>query len=1059
MPLAILTNYMHSTSRDQTASYIGITLLSIAVFIIDFFTRVGIAEWVFYLIPVIMSAFQRRKYFPFIVAAVQLVLIAAGFVASPEGINENIAMINRAFCAISVFAAAFLAHRVVAERLTAQRLSWLQQGHNEVATSVQGEQDIDETGDNLLRALARYVDAQVGVLYRIDGERLVLTGSFAMQSAAAELPVRHGLAGEAVRDREAVVVRDIPDGYIKYGSATGGAIPRQLLIAPLTASGQVQGVLELGFAGEDRSLEKELALAKVIMETAGIGLRSALYRRHLKELLEETQRQAEELQAQHEELRVANEELEEQGRVLLESQTRLENQQAELEQTNVQLEEQAQHLERQKAELVQAQRAMEINAEELAKSNRYKSEFLANMSHELRTPLNSSLILSQILIENKTGTLTEEQVRYARTIHASNNDLLALINEILDLSKIEAGHVDILPEPVSIAGILEPLRQSFEPIAKEKDLAFTVGVAAGAPATFITDVQRLQQILKNLLSNAFKFTERGEVILHVAAAANDCIAFSVRDSGIGIPEHQQGVIFEAFRQADGTTSRKYGGTGLGLSISRELARLLGGDIQVQSTPGLGSTFTVVVSANLAAATGVTVEERPAALPAPEPEPAMAEANSVDGFKVVRTDAVVDHGGRQAANAGLAPTAVVPAADYRLQRQHERLILVIEDDERFASILRELVQELKFDCVVAANGAEAIRLAKDIKPNGILLDVGLPDQSGLSVLEQLKRDPVTRHIPIHVASVDDHIQTALELGAVGYVLKPVAREELIEAIAKLEAKSQERARQVLVVEDDVTLRENIATLLQAQDVEITTVGTVADALQRLSDSTFDCMVMDLTLPDASGYDLLEKMAAGGKYSFPPVIVYTGRVLTRDEEQRLRRYSKSIIVKGARSPERLMDEVTLFLHRVEASMPPDQKQLLLQARQRDVLFEGRRILLAEDDVRNIFALSSVFEPLGAKLEIARNGKEALVLLERDRHIDLVLMDLMMPEMDGLTAMREIRNRPELARLPIIALTAKAMPDDRKSCLDAGANDYIAKPIDVERLISLCRVWLPK
>jgi CheY-like chemotaxis protein len=386
-------------------------------------------------------------------------------------------------------------------------------------------------------------------------------------------------------------------------------------------------------------------------------------------------------------------------------------------------------------------------------------------------------------------------------------------------------------------------------------------------------------------------------------------------------------------------------------------------------------------------------------------------------------------------------------------------MVIEDDERFADILYELAHELAFDCVLVSHGAEAMRLARELRPSGILLDVGLPDQSGLSVLDQLKHDPATRHIPIHVVSVADHMQTALELGAVGYALKPVAREELVEAFARVEERLQRRARRLLVVEDDPDLRASISLLLQADDIEITTVGTVAEALQHLSTRTFDCMVMDLMLPDASGYDLLEQMASGRKYAFPPVIVYTGRALTRDEEQRLRRYSRSIIIKGAKSPERLVDEVTLFLHRVEATLPPDQQKLLVQARQRDMVFEGRRILLVEDDVRNIFALSSVLEPLGARLLVARNGREALDALLKDAQVDIVLMDLMMPEMDGLTATREIRKRAELRDLPIIALTAKAMMDDRRNCLEAGANDYIAKPIDVDKLVSLCRVWMPK
>jgi CheY-like chemotaxis protein/two-component sensor histidine kinase len=617
--------------------------------------------------------------------------------------------------------------------------------------------------------------------------------------------------------------------------------------------------------------------------------------------------------------------------------------------------------------------------------------------------------------------------------------LLTLINDILDLSKIESGHADLHIEPVSVASITGSLQQGFEPLAKEKGLNFTIGFGADTPATIVTDNQRLQQVLKNLVSNAFKFTEKGEVVVHVAASGKDRIAFSVRDTGIGIPEQQQEIIFEAFRQADGTTSRKYGGTGLGLSISRELARLLDGEIRVQSAVGLGSTFTLEIARELTEQSGAApspVPEPQAQYPAPQP--AAIRPASVDTRAEPRPASLPDD---------------------RNRRSRERLILVIEDDAHFASILYDLAHDLNFDCVIAANGAEAMRLARELHPSGILLDVGLPDQSGLAVLEGLKRDAATRHIPIHMLSAENHVQTAMEMGAVGYALKPVAREELVAAVSRLEERLQQRARKVLVVEDDPALRESIVLLLKADDIQITTAGTASEALSLVSSNTFDCVVMDLNLPDSSGHELLEKMADGDQYSFPPVIVYTGRVLSRDEEQQLRRYSRSIIIKGAKSPERLLDEVTLFLHRVESSLPPDHQKILQQARQRDEVFEGRRVLLVEDDVRNIFALTSVFEPLGAKIEIARNGKEALQALEKHAEVDLVLMDLMMPEMDGLTAMREIRKQPARARLPIIALTAKAMPDDRRSCLEAGANDYIAKPIDVDKLVSLCRVWMPK
>ncbi|WP_334186628.1 response regulator [Noviherbaspirillum sp.] len=1035
----------HQANRATYALILGVAIF---VFLVDSITPLGFAEWVFYVIPVALCVRQPNSQLPLVVAVALMPLLIFGYLLSPEGANTTMAIVNRALAFFALFGVAYLVHRIVKEKTVADHLMWLERGRAEVARNMLGEPTVAEVSEKILHALARYVGAQIAVLYRLDGGRLMHTAAFAIDAdqVRPELALGSTLAGEVAKDGKPLVLRNLPHDYLRIGSATGSMLPGQLLIAPVMAEGKVCGVMEFGFLNKD-VFDDEIELLTLVADKIGSAIRSAEYRRHLQELLEETQRQSEELQAQQEELRVSNEELEEQGRALMESQARLENQQAELEQTNVQLEEQAERLEGQKRELLNTQRALELNAEELGKANRYKSEFLANMSHELRTPLNSSLILSKILMENKTGTLSDEQVRYAQTIHESNNALLVLINDILDLSKIESGHADIHPEPVSVSGVVQTLKQIFDPVAREKRLNFTIGVSEDAPAVIVTDNQRLQQVLRNLLANAFKFTEQGEVVLHIAPAANGRLGFAVRDTGIGIPEQQQGIIFEAFRQADGTTSRKYGGTGLGLSISRELARRLGGEIRVQSAPGLGSTFTLDVSSDLKAEeTAVSGGAWSAYDAAPISAPArFATAPRVD------TQAVRD--------GTPLPPASRPGEGAAFERRHERLIMVVEDDPHFASVLRDLAQEAQFDCVMAHTGSEAIRLASELRPSGILLDVGLPDQSGLSVLERLKRDPATRHIPIHMVSIEDHAQTALEMGAVGYAFKPVAREDVVAAFAKLEAQLDKRARKLLVVEDDAALRSNIALLLQADDIDITTVGTAAEALELVSSQTFDCMVMDLNLPDTSGYDLLEKISGGGKYSFPPVIVYTGRTLSRDDEQKLRRYSRSIIIKGAKSPERLLDEVTLFLHRVESLIPPDQQKMLQQARQRDTVFEGRRILLAEDDVRNIFALTSVFEPLGARLEITRNGREALELLDRDAEIDLVLMDLMMPEMDGLTAMREIRKRPDMARLPIIALTAKAMMDDRKSCLEAGASDYIAKPIDVDKLISLCRVWMPK
>ncbi|MEO7336281.1 MAG: response regulator, partial [Caldimonas sp.] len=652
------------------------------------------------------------------------------------------------------------------------------------------------------------------------------------------------------------------------------------------------------------------------------------------------------------------------------------------------------------------------------------------------------------------------QVRFAETISSAGNDLLVLINDILDLSKIEAGKFEVDSEPVLVARLVGEMARVMRPVAQQKRLAFATSVAPGAPERIETDAGRLGQILKNLLSNALKFTEAGEVALRVEPGPDGAISFVVKDTGIGISSDQHEVIFEAFRQADGSTHRNYGGTGLGLSISRDLARLLGGDISVRSTPGAGSVFTLTL---------------PAAYVAPEPAAGTGDLGTPSFVSAPQAGpASGSQAGPSEPDAGAEPGRREPSAPVESEsqvaddRDHlvagARSILIIEDDRRFAEILRDMAREMSFQCIVAHTAGDGLEAAMQFRPSAILLDMNLPDHSGLGVLDQLKRSPKTRHIPVHVASVEDYSQQALERGAIGYVLKPVQRDQLVDVLRRLEAKFTQGLKRVLVVEDDQRQRESITLLLANDGVDITGVATAAEALARLQATTYDCMVMDLNLPDLSGYELLEQMAEQDGVSFPPVIVYTGRSLTRDEEQRLRRFSKSIIIKDARSPERLLDEVTLFLHQVESTLPAESQRILKVARSRDLALEGRRILVVEDDVRNIFALSSVLEPKGARIEIARNGREALEALEQHREsaedaIDLVLMDIMMPEMDGLTAMREIRKRPEWKRLPIIALTAKAMKDDHDKCLAAGANDYIAKPLDVEKLLSLIRVWMPK
>jgi len=945
-----------------------------------------------------------------------------------------------------------------------EKQTWIRAGQMGLAERLQGEQRLSTLGENTLAFLTAYLNAQVGAIYlRTDGGDFQRFAAYALEDEGEQqiqpnLRDGQGLLGQAAKLNRAMHVKDVPEHYLTVSSAVGRHQPRELLIVPASVDGTVQAVFELGFLRRVRAEEEEL-LARLSDQIA-IAVRSSKDRTRLEELLEETQRQSEELQAQQEELRVNNEELEEQGQALKASQLRLETQQAELEETNAQLEEQAQLLELQKDDLAKTQVVLVDKATELERANQYKSEFLANMSHELRTPLNSTLILAKLLADNKQGNLTDEQVRFAQTISSAGNDLLALINDILDLSKMEAGKLDIVSESFVVTKLAEELKASFAMTAQQKGLGFKVDVEPGVPQRMETDMQRLGQILKNLLSNAIKFTEKGEVSLRVYADAQNRIAFAVRDTGIGIGEDQHQFIFEAFRQADGSTHRKYGGTGLGLSISRDLAHLLGGDITVQSRPGEGSIFTLslpqVYSGDQA------ILRAPATTP--KSANAAAAASTLQAAQVATApDVRVASASATAATPTRLQEIAIDDDRHRIEAT-ARLILVIEDDPAFAMILRDLAHEMGFQCVVTHSANEGVAAAEMYRPSAILMDMNLPDFSGLGVLDQIKRNPKTRHIPVHVVSVADYSQEAMERGAIGYALKPVQREELIGAIRKLEAKFLQGLRHVLVVEDDARQLDSIRQLLAGENINLVGVRTATDALARLRETTFDCMVMDLNLPDLSGYQLLEKMAEQEHVAFPPVIVYTGRSLSAEEEQNLRRFSRSIIIKDARSPERLLDEVTLFLHQVETTLPPESQRLLKVARDRETVFEGRRILVVEDDVRNIFALSSVLEPKGMKVEIARNGREALDALQRSQDkpgavIDLVLMDIMMPEMDGLTAMREIRKQAIWKRLPIIALTAKAMKDDQEKCLAAGANDYIAKPLDVEKLLSLVRVWMPK
>jgi CheY-like chemotaxis protein/signal transduction histidine kinase/CHASE3 domain sensor protein len=919
--------------------------------------------------------------------------------------------------------------------------AWLRTGQSQLAESLVGQQTLPRLGRAMLEFLSQYLGVVVAALYVRDESgklRRVAAYGFSRENEAREQSFENAetLVGQVAESRRLMELDDIPDNYLKVTSGLGTSPPKNVVMTPIDNDGAVNGVIELGFM--QTPSKRDVELLKLISANVGASVEAALYRERLQDVLAETQQLNEELQVQQEELRSANEELEEQTAALEESQSNLNNQKAELETINEQLTFQALTLDEKNEALNKAQTELEARAEDLQRASRYKSEFLANMSHELRTPLNSSLILAKLLSENHNGNLSDEQVKFANTIYSAGNDLLNLINDILDISKVEAGKLELAPEEVSLARLTESLQRTFEPLAGQKRLTFTVGNESGTPSSIFTDSRRLEQILKNLISNALKFTDTGAISLTLGRTGDDRVRFAVKDSGIGIAPENQETIFEAFRQADGTTSRRYGGTGLGLSISRDLAKLLGGTIHVTSALGAGSTFELILPARWTDISEVA-----------ESAPVVAPPRAVP-VPVVRVE------------APLVETATVAVAAYDDDRHEanpgKRSVLVIEDDLAFASILYNLAHEMRYRCLVAQTAAEAMQLVAQHLPDAILLDIGLPDRSGLMVLQQLKDGPQTRHIPVHVVSANDSGEAALHLGAIGYAVKPTTRDQLKDIFRKLEDKFTQKVKRVLLVEDDARQRESIVQLIGDDDIDITAVEFGEEALALLRTTIFDCMIIDLKLPDMQGGELLQRMSGENMYSFPPVIVYTGRNLTHAEEADLLKYSRSIIIKGARSPERLLDEVTLFLHKVETDLSTERQTMLKTVRGRDRVFEGRRILLVDDDIRNIFSLSSALEHKGMTVDIARNGFEAIDKLNEVTDIDLVLMDVMMPAMDGLEATRRIRTDARFKTLPIIAITAKAMKDDQEQARAAGMTDYLAKPIDLDRLYSLLRVWLP-
>jgi signal transduction histidine kinase/DNA-binding response OmpR family regulator len=1026
----------------------SIIALIIGILVFDLTTARGSAEYIFYIVPVALTFLYHRPVLPLYIAVLTTCSSVLGFWYSPvvyTSVNP-FAFKNRLFNIVVIWIVAFLVRNIIINRNVNLRNNWLKSLAQKLQDSVRGELTVQEIGEKILSFLSSEIHVLLGVLYVREENSKVMrfAASYGVegQSVKQQLTLGDGITGKVAEEGVIKNFTDLPADHLKLSTILGESRPGAIKIVPLLADGRTIGVLELAFKEHpDLSIREFFNLNT---ENLAIALRSAIHKSKLSELLSQSQQFAEELQAQQEELRVVNEELEQQSSALKSSHSRLENQAAEMEQTNQQLEGQARTLEIQKAlldernkDLISAQMDLEEKARLLEQSSQYKSEFLANMSHELRTPLNSTLILAKLLADNKPGNLNDEQIKYADIIYNSGNDLLNLINDILDLSKVEAGKLTVNPESVSIPSIARSLEDLFRPIAKNKGVAFEVLTDKNL-STLVTDKQRVEQILKNFLSNALKFTAQGKVTLKISEKDQN-FYFSVIDTGLGISSEQQKIIFEAFRQADGTTNRKFGGTGLGLSISRELSLLLGGEISVESEKEKGSTFTLRLPAKFVAEEAIMKKvELVRELPKPKPAPKKTETLKMNEEGFLSFSFKDDRENIQAFG---------------------RKMLIVEDDETFAKILFDLAHEMNFGAIVSPNADQGIQLAKFYLPHAIVLDVRLPDHSGMVVLDQLKMDPKTRHIPVHVISADDFSRSAMEMGAIGYLLKPVKREQLQDVFNHMTSLMEQKNKHVLVVEDDEVQRNHIVGLIADQNVQVDSVDTSAKALEKLAHKTYDCMIMDLSLPDMSGHELLSKLSEDdSNFSYPPVIVYTARDLTREEEEKLRQYSGSIIIKGAKSPERLLSEVTLFLHRVETDMPLEHQKMLVDLRSREKNLEGRKILLVDDDVRNIFALTSALESFGAKIESARNGIEALEKVQNLPGIELVLMDIMMPEMDGYEAMRRIRLMKKFESLPIIALTAKAMSDDKDKCIAMGANDYLSKPIVMEKLLSLIRVWLP-
>jgi CheY-like chemotaxis protein/HAMP domain-containing protein/putative methionine-R-sulfoxide reductase with GAF domain len=935
---------------------------------------------------------------------------------------------------------------------------WLNSNLARFGRMLQGQRDMHAVSRMILSELASLVSAQHGLFYVLEGRdepRLHLHASFAHReggSASTSFALGEGLVGQCAIERERILLTDVPGEYVRVASGLGEAAPLNIVVVPVLFEGQVKAVIEL--ASFRRFSEIHLTFLEQLMESIGIVLNTIAATMQTENLLRQSQSLTERLKAQQEQLQKTNEELEDKARLLTE-------QKAEVEIKN--------------REVQLASRAVEEKAEQLALASRYKSEFLANMSHELRTPLNSLLILAKLLADDPEGGLTSKQVEFAETIHSCGRDLLALINEILDLSKIESGTMIVDVAEIPVAGIAEYAERSFRQVADTKALRYGVHVEPGTAAVLRTDPKRLQQVLRNLLSNAFKFTEQGEVQLRVRRAeqgwspdhpvlsnSDAVVAFEVADTGIGIPHDKHRIVFEAFQQADGTTSRKYGGTGLGLSISREIARLLGGEIRLQSDPGRGSVFTLYLPAAYVGSSG-------GGRPAPRlPQPVTRSAPQLSEGRAAPSPAAAAPATRASGAPGAGPA---PRYDDEEEgeafvdddradvRPGDRVLLVVEDDEAFARVLLHFARERGFKAVVTPRGEWALSLARRLQPAAILLDVVLPGADGWTVLDRLKHDPQTRHLPVHVVSVQEPSHRARLLGAQTHIEKPVSRERLVGTLERIEAFLKRDSGRLLVVDSDESERERLSDLLGGGDTRVRTVGTGREALAALGSATFDCAVVDTDLPDMDVGALLERIRGEAAWRDLPVILRTPADLPKEDVDRLGALADRLIPKGNHAPHQLLAETALFLHRPEAAMSDSQKKLMREARPRDAMLAGRRVLVVDDDVRNVFAITSMLERQGIVVRYATNGREAVDGLLADPNVDAVLMDIMMPEMDGYETTAEIRRTPSLAHLPIIALTAKAMQGDREKCLAAGASDYLAKPVEADQLLSLLRVWISR